>query len=455
MRRALFLVGASLPFALAAACASSEAEPSQSPPSPDASTLVEAGPVEAAASPPSDGGSDGDVASACSAAGWCATVLPGVDLVLKDIWPLAHGNVAFAIAESPTIGIKVLAWNKTSDAWTYIDDETQNEPGYGKYAGAIWAADEADVYFTVAPGTVYHGTRPDPSAPFTWERATLPDLSPDDPNARGVDPHDHGNPINAVRESSYPTLGVWGTSKTDVYAWYANAVFRRMIDKGGAAVWEPEYVADDVDVDQNPEIVEHIYITGATGSAADGVWFSGVRDRFPYGSSCPLLVKKVEKGYVRVGDGTLAGGGGKGGGCEPREDTSMLGGDGWLTDIQLVGPERLFGLKGRDVLRLEPGKGGYAVDVSEVPMSVTVFKSGMTSLWTSVDGSAEEVWLSGFGLVLRGTDIWGKDTSKSYGISTISLNGAPTARPVYRVRGTSPHDLWAVGANYALHKTTP
>jgi len=456
MRRVLFLVG--MPLAFAVACASSEDEPETPAPGPGGpTTLTDAGAVDAAPSP--DAGADAIAQDTCSPEGWCITALPDVDLVFKDIWPLPNGTLAFAIAESPTLGVKVLAWDKASDAWSYIDDNTQNDPGYGKYAGGIWASGDADVYFTVAPGTVYHGTRPAPSAPWSWVRSSLPDNSLDDPRAPGAFPHDHGDPFYPVLEENYPALGVWGTSSTDVYAWYANTVFHWSRDDAGAPGWVPEYVADDVESDpDNPNVVEHIYFTSAAGSSADDVWFSGARDRYPDGTSCPLLVQKTAKGYARIADGIVPGAGGKSPSCEERRGVMMIGGsDAWLTDLQTLTPDRIYALKGRDVVKLSPGKGGYAVALSEIGQPVTIFKSGLSSLWATSDGTNDEVWLSGFGLVIRGegAELWGKDTSKAYRISSIALNGAPTRRPIHRIRGTSPNDLWAVGARYAFHKTTP
>ncbi len=60
--------------------------------------------------------------------------VPDVDLELKDIWPVSDGTAAFAIAESPTRGVKLLEWHKSPsptddddaavpNAWQYIDDK--------------------------------------------------------------------------------------------------------------------------------------------------------------------------------------------------------------------------------------------------------------------------------------------------------------------------------------------
>ena len=84
---------------------------------------------DAAAEEDSDAGP-----TTCSRAGWCLTSLPDSDLVFKDIWPLPSGR-AFAIATSPTVGVKVLEWVESASQWTYIDDGTQNAGGLGKYLG--------------------------------------------------------------------------------------------------------------------------------------------------------------------------------------------------------------------------------------------------------------------------------------------------------------------------------
>jgi len=58
----------------------------------------------------------------CSEAGWCTTTLPDVDLLMKDIW--AFPGRAVVVAESPTLGVKILEWTDIDARWTYIDDGT-------------------------------------------------------------------------------------------------------------------------------------------------------------------------------------------------------------------------------------------------------------------------------------------------------------------------------------------
>ena len=104
-------------------------------------------------------------------------------------------------------------------------------------------------------------------------------------------------------------------------------------------------------------------------------------------------------------------------------------------------------LKGtRHVARISLEDGNYAVDFSNVP---TREPATLYSLWWA----PENVWLSGWGIILRGNDLVGD--AGAYDVSTISLTGAPLATPMYRIRGTESTNLWAIGERYALHKTTP
>lgn len=86
---------------------------------PDAGTSVavdDGGPTDEP-----DTGTDGahDAGSTkCSEAGWCRTTLPDEDLALKDIWTVA--GHAFAVADSPTLGIKVLEWKDAEAKWDYM-----------------------------------------------------------------------------------------------------------------------------------------------------------------------------------------------------------------------------------------------------------------------------------------------------------------------------------------------
>jgi hypothetical protein len=362
----------------------------------------------------------------CSKAGWCATTLPDVDLMMRDIWPLAEH--AFAIAESATLGIKILEWTEADSTWRYIDDGSQNAPGMGTYAGKIWAPSDDEVYVGVGPGYVFHGRRPvAPATAWTWTGDALQD------NGR---PGSTGNPYYPKMEMAYPVLGVWGTSASDVHAWFKNTIYRWKADEA----WVPEYAADDADADD-----EQLYFVGAAGTSPGDVWFSGARVNLE--SACALVVRKTAGGFERVADGTLSGYT-----CTPRAGALMIGGtDGWLTHLQAVAPGQFVGLKGAsDPIRISVVNDDYVVDVMSIDR--TALGLGESEPFKSLWSGSDALWLSTFGLVLRGTDVWQGGKLEA---STIALNGAPILKTIFQIRGTSNTNLWAIGELNALHKKTP
>ena len=439
MKRALLCTWASMMLLAAGACASSEDGPSASP-------ALDGGPSTAPDREPSDASTtvDADAASVvlprCSPAGWCTTKLPVDDLVLKDVWP--HAARAFAVAESPTLGAKVLEWEQASDEWKFIDDNTQNEDGLGNYVGKIWSPNDDEIYFAVAPAFIYRGTRQtSPGTGWSWSRERLPDQS--HPGSPIHAYHDHGYPEYAALRSEYPAVGIWGTSAGDVYAWYGNAIFRLERTDAGAATWSVDYVAGAHDSDEE----EFIFVS-ATGTGPDDLWFAGGRDLGFGFYACPILIHKTAGGYQRIVDGVILFD--PENPCGERPGTTFVGGArGWLTDVQPTGAGGIVALKGGlDVVRIEPNGEGYSVKATTVPHKVPSKLGqdrGFFSRW-SVGG---DIWLSGWGLVVRSSD------GESFTPSTLSLNGGPIALPFFQVRGTSSTNLWAIGAHHAFHKTTP
>lgn len=432
-----FLVGSAV-LAGFVACATAEDDPPANAPPP----------ADSAALPPSDGGERGDAdvqvdsgvdARTCSEAGWCLTRLPDGDLMLKDIWPRA--GRAFAVAESATLGVKVLEWRADDGAWTYIDDNSQNEVG-GAYAAGIWAPDDDTVYYAASAGYVYRGTRRQaPETGWAWSRQHLDDNSHVGEASHAT--HDHGYPMDPDIAVAYPALGVWGIDAEHVYAWYSNTIYHWTGDVGGSR-WVTDYVADDPD---NPS--EHLFFVSAAG-ANDEAWFAGVRQRDWQSSAasgnCALLVRKTADGFVRLADGVAGAAT-----CASRADLPRIGGaEGWLTDIQMTGPSELTGMKaGKNIIRLFPDGVTLSVDsVPKFPSSSPGGNGALRSFWQS----SSDQWLAGWGLVIRKQ---GSGDAGSYAISTVALNGSPIRSPMYRVRGTSENDLWATGNGYALHKTTP
>jgi len=481
MRRILLLSTAASGLAAAVACATSDVD-APSPPPNDAGprALPDAG--SAGESPAED--AEAPRLEMCSAAGWCMTTLPDPDLTLTDIWPFE--TRAFAIAESPTQGVKVLEWDDAAQTWAYIDDNSQNTFESGRYSGKIWAPNENELYYGVSPAFIYRGTRTTPSSPWTWQRSRLDDFSPDggsdrDPGVARMGPGPAAGPTTDFR-----ALGVWGTSADDVYAWYANTIFHRTTAGGGEPTWVAEYTADDV---ANPS--DAFFFFSAAGSGRDDVWFSGTRGR-PASTgvfSCPIVVRKSAEGYRRLVDHTITDAVSTDhtrGSCAARAGAlnfqtwttgippwippglSAWVQGAWLTNIASVGAGAIAGIYSDSYLAyVEAADGGIARLSLMTPKTFRADVPILNSVWTHEN----ETWMSGWGLVLRtDTDIerWSNGKSLLYptnpqfdagegtfDVSTIALNGTPLDAPFHQVRGTSNTNLWAVGARYAFHKTTP
>ena len=417
--------GAAIGAATVIACATSEANDEVVPDSGQApgTSVPEAAAREDVEAGTADASVDG---ARCSTAGWCETVLPDANLGFFDIWPFDHR--AFAIATSETLGIRILEWTDAASKWQYIDDATQNEPEVGPMlAGKIWAPTENEVYFGAGDGYVYHGTRPDtPSTTWSWTRVRLPYDGP----RIGV---------NSVGLGGSPLLGIWGTSSNDVYAWYNNSIFHWSSVDGGAAGWNREYVADDIDAES-----ERLFFVAAAGSGPDDVWFSGARFRTNF-NQCPLVVRKHDGVYQRIADCTSSGST-----WAPRGEMLLIAGTAGtyaqLSELQAIGPGQLVGSVGRDVVRISVTGQSYVAELAPpLPDWVTAER---IPLWASAD----TLWLGAGTLILRGTDLW---TGGGYAVSSLAINGAPLSRLIYQVRGTSNSNLWAVGGLHAHHKTTP
>jgi len=487
----LLAVGSAAVVALVACATSGGEEASLAPPN-DAgvSSVPEA-------EPPADGGAKVEDAgarplSSCSDAGWCATELPDDDLVLKDIWPFEER--AFAIAESDTLGTKLLEWVESSASWSYVDDNTQNAYDSGQYAGKVWAPSENEVYYATAPGLIYHGTRANPSSPFSWDSARLPyegpDFGPDDDPGRAWRSATEYNPLRHrwVPSKEYvPAVGVWGTSADDVYAWYGKTIFRRTSVDGGPPTWVAEHVVEGA---TTPE--ERFYVFGAAGSSSDEVWFIGGHGTYDAANgftACSMLIRRTPDGYAPVMDHSL-----ESGSCQPKAGTLSMTSKftypgygtfevpvtvtGWATSVASPRPGTAVALvdslssffvyvdiSGAGIARYNP------LSVSRNPTSPPGDDSVLTSIWIHGD----HAWLSGWGLVIDGEnkpEAWAEcyglktpeqiadypleiDGGATYSISSTAINGAPLEGQLYQVRGSSNDNLWAVGSRYALHKNNP
>jgi hypothetical protein len=466
-------------LATLAACAASDGEGTSLDLLADGGTTVpdDAAPEEVDGAPGRD--ASVPVWSDCNEHGWCQTQLPDPKLTLIDVWPFV--DRAFAVAQSDTLGTKLLEWTEAAEAWSYIDDNSQNAYGSGQYAGKMYAPSENEVYFTTAPGVVYHGTRESVSAPFTWESARLPYDGPvyvdrDPGRAWSVE-------MPGVYVTRYaPALGVTGTSAGDVYAWYGNRIFRRTSEDGGPPTWVSEFVTED----PSSTADESFYIFNASPASSDEIWFvggHGPSDTAKGFAGCPTLFRRTPSGYATVLDSTYANGN-----CSPKPDT--------------IQPKVMFEVPGYGVFELPWPAKGWATAVTPVApgAAVVIVQNDLT--WCYVDTTSnvargnqvlevepptllspplinsvvrvdDRLWFSGHGMVFSSEikpDAWkdslGIGTAESYAqagrpsgalleTTSVAMNGSYLNEPLHQVRGTSAKNLWAVGNRYALHKKTP
>ena len=474
MKKALALLGSTALLSASAgmACATSDDEARPSTDDGGTTVLTDAG---GDANPTPD--ATPPVVPTCSSAGWCRTTLPDGDLDLRDIW--AFASRAFAIAESPTLGVKVLEWDEAPRAWSYIDDDTQNGFELDAYAGKIWAPNENEVYFASGPGLVYHGNRATPGAAWSWKRTQLEDTSPNRAPDREPGRIDYYDQYWNSRDAT--ALGVWGTSADDVYAWYGGTIFHLESAGGGAdKVPVPVHVLEDAETP-----ADSFFVFGASGSGPDDVWFAAGRARFDWNVfRCPMVLHKTASGFARLVDNVIDEadvGSHYYDTCREKKD--VLGfrwhsgkdmfhwtNGGWMTNIESAGPGRAAGIVGERLFAyVESGTPGTArvnVVAAQVP------RDSPPTLVNAVWINGADTWISGWGLVLRaptdptrwssGLGLYTQDDAKqllidapTYAFSPTSINGAPLDRPLHQVRGTSNENLWAIGLQHALHKTTP
>ncbi len=415
--------------------------------------------------------------SDCNDFGWCETKLPDPNLTFVDVWPFV--DRAFAVAQSDTLGTKVLEWTEAAQAWSYIDDDTQNAYVSGQYAGKMYAPSENEVYFTTAPGIVYHGTRASVSAPFTWESTRLPY---DGPTYADRDPGRAWSVPNGELLRYAPALGVIGTSADDVYAWYGNRVFRRTSEDGGPPTWISDFVTEG----PSGAAKESFYIFNVSPASSDEIWFvggHGPTDAVKGYTGCPTLFRRTPSGTSAVLDFTYSSGrcSTKPGTIQPRIKRELPGfgmidvpiqPTGWATAVAPVAP-------GAAMVIIDNGQPWYYVDTgSKVARynylgGISPPASGFSPLMHSVVRVDDRLWFSGHGIVVGSEikpDAWtnglGIDTPATFAqggigngalveLTSVAMKGRYLNEPLYQVRAASAKNLWAVGNRYALHKKTP
>ncbi len=479
MRRNVLLACAAVTLTALAACAASEGEGGSLAPDTDGGATV-----PDAASPEDVDGSPGHDASApvwseCNDHGWCETKLPDPNLTLVDVSPFE--DRAFAVAQSETLGTKVLEWTEATQAWSYVDDNSQNAYGSGHYAGKMYAPSENEVYFTTAPGIVFHGTRASVSSPFTWESTRLPY---DGPEYADRDP---GRAWSAPWPGVYVTryaaaLGVTGTSASDVYAWYGNRIFRRTSEDGGPPTWGSELVTED----PSGAASESFYIFNASPASSDEIWFVGGHgpiDQAKGFTGCPTLFRRTSSGYSTVLDFTYANGNcsTKPGAIPPIVKFEVPGygvfdlpypAKGWATAVTPVAPGAALVIVQNDLTWFYVDTASNIARANQV-LEVKPPAALSPPLLHSVVRVDDRLWFSGHGMVFGSEikrDAWenslgigtpesyeqaGRDYGALLETTSVAMKGSYLAEPLYQVRGTSANNLWAVGNRYALHKKTP
>jgi len=363
----------------------------------------------------------------CSMDGWCSVPVPDSQLSMVDVWPLAQRT--FLLASSPFVGTKVLEWNASSQAWAYVDDETQNEVGDDgrlRQPTTIWAPNDDEVYFAVSSaidGYVYHGRRPaPPETKWSWTRSQFDGCA-------------------------YASLWVYGTSSDDVFAGACNRIYQK---SGGPNVpaedaGEPEgdapegWTLDHVETNDTAQVS----FLGASGTGPEDVWFAGGRVT-SRNVECALLVHRTPGGYETIADSDVS---------DPTRCTAIPGAvsfGGRLHFVAQTGSERIVAF----ARAVTPVRIVRAVDGGHVAaFGKTITVPSWSSVWTA---SEDELWMSPnlpTGQVRVGTELWGE--AGAYAYSSISLDGQPVLSAIAKIRGTSTTNLWAVGGNHVFHKTTP
>lgn len=392
-----------------------------------------------------------DAAMPCSSDGWCKTTLPGTDIVVHDVVPFEKR--AFALMDGNNILIKVGEWTPEG-GWNLL----QGSPQWTSAGlpGRLWAPDEDTVYYTLVDlagfygGSfgiwVVRGRRPvAPATQWTWTKGRVP------------------------CDRATPGAGIGGTKDGDVYVATCGKIYRldTAADAGAAADGGAETLQwiDEGFVDVDQALPIDFYDIGGTGP--DDLWFAGGRLRnglLWYGQSpCAILLHKSADGYRTVLDGIpLASG------CSPRGDLPMVPGS-LSQGISTPSKNRVLAtteattaltqeVSGENIL-LNVGLSGDQVTVATTRPPQTMTTAVLGSIWgTSPDdllvvASYDLNFTNARSALIRGKWVWGDNPS--YGYSRLAINGTPNLRPLYRVRGTSNENLWAVGMYNAYHKSTP
>lgn len=438
MRGATFWFGAALgALACAAACAASGDEPIDTvvPDGRDGGTSVK---------PEADAGTDAQedeleagAAKPCSPDDWCPTTLPGSEVTIADIHPLE--TRAFGLMGGQFIGHKVAEWT-ADEGWRLITKKVQFSP-YSS-PGQVWAASDDEIYFSVNDlrgfldgpfgAFIVRGRRPVPPATdWTWTTSHID------------------------RDALTYVAPLWATSDGTLYVSTGGQIHR--LDRSpppdagdpDALRWIAEPYADDL-----PEHPVEFYAISGTGP--DDIWFGGGRANADYTVRCATLVHKSATGYRTVIDGVP-----EGDGCSARPEQAGVAPlrGAFQSSIFAASPGRVVGaISAGPFDSVDNALVSVTANGTSPATVITTRPAGNDALLTAPWGtSADDLFIiatrTNASAILLGRAIWG--SAPSYGYAQLAINGLPNTSELQRIRGTSNHNLWAIGSANAYHKTTP
>ncbi|MDF2695641.1 MAG: hypothetical protein K0S65_4024 [Labilithrix sp.] len=269
---------------------------------------------------------------------------------------------------------------------------------------AVWAASPDEVWAGGRYGRIVHGVRT--AGTWQWTQENIGDKD--------------------------TVLSLWGADGTDLYAVTEKRAYHHASAPDGSAQWRVE-VEDEAIPD--PYNTNRLRLERVSGSGPNDVWVSGVR-----GDLCSYLVHKIDGRYELVAD------------CQNvcTEDFTCFTEplppalfDRWLT-VDVLQPQRATASQGDQIVRIMRSLDG-------VYDRVTIPTPGLfgLSLWGPTE---TDLYSAGYAQVRHNPNI--EDDGGAFQITSIALTSIPLMAE-FKVRGTSPANVWVFGGAYALHKTKP
>lgn len=408
MKRSVFgaIVAALAACAVADSSDAPEVVPAPAPaPSDDGGALSSADPDAGKPDAPDVDAS----APKCSPAGWCTTRMPmDAAFTFTDVWPFEETAFATGLPTGDKLRGTIAEYDGSE--WKLLT------PLYD--ARVVWGASKDEVW---AGGESYRGTPAlkrgiRASGSWTWS-PVLPE-----------------EPV---------VTGIWGSGPGDVYVLTYAPQRQRVyhVDATGTAS-----VVFDTELHSGNYTIR---IERVVGTSTNDVWIFGRRQQ------CAFLAHKSEAGLVTLADTVPSGGRCVGVGDELhwRDIPSIT----WvhavavapgIIDLLVSGPSSPQGGRVTRVRRLAAG--GFEIEHgAQYGYAKESWIGSPKAAWSPALG---DVWVAGFGVVLRAPDAF--DDAGAFSYSSVILDGSFVAKQFNAIRGTSPNNIWLVGDSYALRKSS-